>query len=145
MRKTLVERGFRVITPTLLNATRVNVSADDLNEQADLGNASAMFVRGVCYYDGEGVSQDYKEAVKWYRKSADLGDATAMNNPGGCYEDILGVPQDYIMAHMWYNVAFAHGETLGGANRDRLARIMAPSQIERAQDMASKKHKNSQS
>ena len=48
------------------------------------------------------------------------------------------------MAHMWDNVAFAHGEKLGGEKRDRLARLMTPDQIERAQDMASKKYKNSQ-
>ena len=106
---------------------------------ADVGDASAMYTLGVCYDNGEGVPQDYKEAVKWYRKAADLCNATAMVNLGFCYEDSLGVPQDYIMAHMLYNVGFAHGEKLGSENRDRLARIMTPAQIQRAEDMASKK------
>ena len=28
---------------------------------------------GVLYRNGKGVSQDYKEAVKWYRKAANQG------------------------------------------------------------------------
>ena len=34
-----------------------------------------MFNLGVVYTNGEGVIQDDKEAVKWYRKAADLGDS----------------------------------------------------------------------
>jgi hypothetical protein len=29
------------------------------------------------YHDGEGVLQDYAEAMKWFRKAADQGDAEA--------------------------------------------------------------------
>jgi len=28
---------------------------------------------GVCYKDGEGVKQDYSQAVEWYRKAAEQG------------------------------------------------------------------------
>ena len=35
---------------------------------ADQGNAVAQAHLGDCYYSGEGVGQDYAEAVKWYRK-----------------------------------------------------------------------------
>ena len=28
---------------------------------------------GGCYYDGDGVTRDYKEAVKWLTKSAEQG------------------------------------------------------------------------
>lgn len=31
------------------------------------------------YYRGEGVDQDYTQALKWYRKAADQGDAFAQN------------------------------------------------------------------
>ncbi len=28
---------------------------------------------GSMYYQGQGVEQNYKEAIKWYRKAADNG------------------------------------------------------------------------
>ena len=40
----------------------------DPKEQNDLGNR---------YYDGDGVPQDYAEAVKWYRKAAEKGNREA--------------------------------------------------------------------
>ena len=33
---------------------------------------------GVCYYNGKGVSQDYYQAVSWFRKAAENGNANEM-------------------------------------------------------------------
>jgi len=33
---------------------------------------------------GQGVPQDYAEAVKWYRKAADQGDAPASSTSASC-------------------------------------------------------------
>ena len=41
------------------------------------GDTNAQFNLGVMYEDGRGVTQDYQEAVKWYRKAAEQGDAEA--------------------------------------------------------------------
>jgi len=37
---------------------------------------------GLIYSKGQGVPQDYKEAVKWYRLSAEQGVAQAQYNLG---------------------------------------------------------------
>ena len=37
------------------------------------GDAGAQNNLGVCYEYGEGVKQDYAEAVKWYQKAAQQG------------------------------------------------------------------------
>ena len=37
------------------------------------GNSSAQNSLGACYYNGEGVEQNYTEAVKWFRKAAEQG------------------------------------------------------------------------
>ncbi len=37
---------------------------------------------GMMYENGHGVTQDYKEAVNWYRKAAEQGYATAQRNLG---------------------------------------------------------------
>ena len=41
---------------------------------ADQGDIDARYNLGLCYYKGQGVEQDYTEAVKWIRKAADSGD-----------------------------------------------------------------------
>jgi len=42
----------------------------ELVKNAESGDAKAQFDLGACYFKGDGVTQDYKEAVKWYTKSA---------------------------------------------------------------------------
>ena len=46
------------------------------------------------YYNGKGVPQDYKTAVKWYTLAAEQGNAYAQNNLGTMYYQGEGVPQD---------------------------------------------------
>ena len=48
------------------------------------------------------MTQDYGEAVRWYRKAADKGWANAQNNLGGMYLNGQGVTQDDVQAHMWF-------------------------------------------
>ena len=56
-----------------------------------------------------GVSQDYSEAVKWYRKAAEQGDAGAQNDLGVCYDNGQGVNKDYTEAVKWYRKAAEQG------------------------------------
>jgi len=64
----------------------------DTKAIAEQGHAIAHYNLGVKYDRGEGVPQDYVEAVKWYRKAAEQGHANAqvnlaiqyMNNHGQC-------------------------------------------------------------
>ena len=44
--------------------------AEDYRLEAKQGDASAQFHLGVCYYDGNGVLQDFKQAVYWFTKAA---------------------------------------------------------------------------
>ncbi|MCP4827986.1 MAG: sel1 repeat family protein, partial [Proteobacteria bacterium] len=50
------------------------------------------------YNKSLGVSEDYAEAVKWYRLAADQGYADAQCNLGVMYDNGQGVPQDYAEA-----------------------------------------------
>ncbi len=49
---------------------------------AELGDAKAQYNLGQMYRKGQGVSQDDKQAVKWYRKAAEQGFAAAQGNLG---------------------------------------------------------------
>ncbi len=77
------------------------------------------------YRKGEGVPQDSKEAVKWYRKAADQGLANAQGKLGAMYYYGQGVPKDYIIAYMWRNLAASNStdkdvREVSGEARDEL-------------------------
>ena len=48
-----------------------------MNAAAAQGDAYAQYNLGGMYANGKGVTQDYKEAIKWYRLAADQGNADA--------------------------------------------------------------------
>ena len=82
-------------------------------QAAKQGDAPAQYNLGLMYTQGQGVRQDYVEAVKWYRKAAEQGDAVAQYNLGLKYADGIGVRQDYVEAVKWYHKAAEQG--LAGA------------------------------
>ena len=53
---------------------------------ANQGDAAAQYNLGVCYYNGEGVTKDIKEAARLFKLAADQGDARAQCYLGVCYE-----------------------------------------------------------
>ena len=106
----------------------------------DQGNASAQGMLGALYYNGDGVPQDYREAIRWSRMAADEGDARAQYVLGLMYYNGGGVPQDYVLAYAWINVAIAGYESdqrapLVGV-RDGLIRLMNRDQIAEAQRLS---------
>ena len=46
------------------------------------GNADVQFSLGFMYYHGDGVQQDYVEAMKWFKLAAAQGDADSQLNIG---------------------------------------------------------------
>lgn len=78
-------------------------------EQAFL--AEAMESIGALYFHGQGIEQDYAQALEWYRKAADLGETDAMINIGSMYLYGQGVEQDYTQALEWYEKAADLGYT----------------------------------
>ena len=88
------------------------------------------------YSKGQGVPQDYKEAVKWYRLSAEQWNADAQSNLGFMYYKGQGVPQDYVLAHMWWNLSGSNGQKEGIEGRNIIEKRMTPQQIEKAQEFA---------
>jgi TPR repeat protein len=103
---------------------------------AKQGYADAQYNLGVMYEKGRGVSQDDKTAVKWYKLAAERGDADAQYNLGVMYAFGKGVPKDYVYTHMWGNLAASNGMKKGAELREQAAKEMAPSQLEKAQDLA---------
>ena len=109
---------------------------------AEQGDADAQFYLGVMYENGQGVPQNYAEALKWHQLAAEQGNAGAQYNLGLMYSSgQQGVPQDFLRAHIWFNLA---GSRLpAGADRDKAvegrdfaATQMPAAQVAEAQKLA---------
>ena len=103
---------------------------------AEQGDAGSQSILGNMYSRGEGVPQDYTEAVVWYRKAAEQAYVFAQYRLGVVYSNGEGVPQDYVLAHMWFNLATANGHVDGAFLRDALATKMTPEDVSEAQRRA---------
>ena len=109
---------------------------DRTRRLASDGDSAVQFKLGNLYREGEGVSQDYEEAVKWYRKSAEQGNASAQFNLGTSYYNGEGVSQDYKEAYAWWSVAKANGEELAEKYFAIVSKKMTKDQIADAQSLS---------
>lgn len=72
---------------------------------AESGDSAAQYLIGVMYVNGEGVTQDYKQAYSWLIKSAEQGRGAAQFNLGMMYKRGNGVTQDNYTASKWFRKA----------------------------------------
>jgi TPR repeat protein len=107
-----------------------------LRPLADQGNADAQMKLGFMYVTGEGIPQNYVEAVKWFHLAADQGQANAQCFLGLIYFEGHGVPQDYVSAYMWLSLAAAGGIEDAAEYRHALTAKMTPTQVAEAQRLA---------
>jgi TPR repeat protein len=116
--------------PQIANSTQQAVSRPNSPKQyvpdeglllasARQGNASAQFWLGTGYEQGWFGTPDFRNALKWLRRSAEKGDADAQNALGQMYENGEGVTQNYTIAAKWYKKAAEHYPDLGGAGQGK--------------------------
>lgn len=77
--------------------------------EAQAGDSSAMAAIGTLYDTGHGVSQDFANALAWYRRAAEAGNVRAMFNVGAMYDSGRGTPRDPAEAIHWYREAADNG------------------------------------
>ena len=115
-------------------------SLQALKEQAVQGDAKVQYDLGVRYHKGQGVPQEYTEALKWYRLAAAQGLAGAQYNLGAMYANGQGVRRDDVQTYQWFYLAAANatGEVQKKAAkaRDTFAAKMTPAQRAKAQKLA---------
>lgn len=74
--------------------------------------ASQLYSVGEDFYYGRnGKSQNYTEALRWYKKAADKGDLGSCYSLGFMYDNGKGVLKDSIQAMAWYERAAQQGHT----------------------------------
>ena len=76
----------------------------------------AQFYLGSMYLKGQGVPQDYAEAVMWFHKAAEQGHHNSQYNLGVAYYEGKGVRQDDAEAVNWYRKAAEQGHTQAQVN-----------------------------
>jgi len=83
---------------------------DSMRNLAEQGDPAAQFALGAHYVTGEGVTQDYNEAVHWFSLAAAQGHVIAQSTLGAYYAIGRGVSQDYAKAYFWSLLAQAGGD-----------------------------------
>lgn len=102
------------VIPINLDSIR-EAEIDSLTKVAEQGSVEAQKKLGRIYRYNDYDKQDYKEALKWYRKAAEQGDAEAQTVLGDfyregsffAYDDID--EHDYAEAAKWYRKAAEQG------------------------------------
>jgi TPR repeat protein len=79
---------------------------------AERGNPAIRLKLAYMYYKGEGVTQNYVEAMKWYRKVAEEGYALGQAMLGDMYANGHGAPRDYAAAVKWYREGANRGDSI---------------------------------
>lgn len=98
-----------LISASLVGAEDQAGSVEALTQRAAQGEAQAQLQLGLLYAKGQGVPQDYAEALKWYRLAAAQGNAEAQFSLGVLYAKGEGVAPDGAEAAKWYHLAAAQG------------------------------------
>lgn len=106
--------------------------------RAEAGDDYAQTWLGDMYENGEGVVQNYQEAVKWYRLAATYGNSSAQVNLGIMYAKGRGLLQSYQRAYVWFSVAAANGHPNAQRNRDIASERLTPQELEQAQALATR-------
>ena len=82
----------------------------DTQAAAERGDAGAQFALGLKYSAQEGVSRDFDQAARWYRKAADQNHAPAQFNLGIMLASGQGMPQDDAAALTWLRKSAQGGD-----------------------------------
>ena len=97
-----VSAKAQVLTPTPQELTEIQA-------RANAGNARAEHDLAELYKWGQGVKQNYAEAVKWYTKAAEQGDADSELNLGYAYQTGSGIKKSEKEAAKWFEKAAEQG------------------------------------
>ena len=76
---------------------------------AEQGDTRAMIALGLKYHQGDGVAQDYKQAMNWYLQAYEKNDGDAFNNIGVMYRDGLGVETNKQIAYLLFLATHMNG------------------------------------
>lgn len=80
-----------------------------IRESAEKGDPQSQCDLGLKYVNGEDISKDEREAVKWFRKAAEQGHAKAQCLLGVMYGAGTGISRDLIYSYAWLTTSSLNG------------------------------------
>lgn len=89
----------------------VNQSLSRIRFYAAEGNAAAQRELGLRFLEGNDVSKNPEEAVRWFRQAARQGDDESIFQLGRCYAEGIGIEKDSETAKKYLRRAAAHGHS----------------------------------
>src|SRR5882724_6072417 len=101
---------------TILPGPAARADVETLRRKAEGGDARAQSLLGTDYMTGKGVTEDFKEAAKWYLAAAAQGSADAQFSLGYLYEQGKGASRDYRQAVANYTAAARQGHPIAENN-----------------------------
>lgn len=75
-------------------------------QAAQNGEPNGYFLLGFFYYHGEGITQNFTEAIKWFKKAANNGLSNSYGFLGACYI----TQKNYVEAINWFKKAINNGD-----------------------------------
>ena len=108
---------------------KLPTTTEALFRDAEKGSAVAQVKLGLCYYKGDGVQQDYKEAIRRFRLAARQGNAQAKFYLGRAHVSGEGVSKCYERAYGYFEAAAVQGDQDAAEWRSIIIKKMTPEQI----------------
>ena len=103
---------------------------------AELGHAHSQYAIAVFYRTGSGIVKSFPDSVKWLTSAALSGHQGAQMVLAQHYRagDIVG--QDLVQAYVWFNIADSKDTPNASVNREIVAGLLTPPQLEQAQSQS---------
>ena len=91
----------------------VDTALDYWKRGSNAGHSGCTKNIGLCYKNGEGVPQNFSEAISWFEKAVQQGSIDAMIELGLAYDDNGLTTPDYAKAVSYYAEAYSAGSAHG--------------------------------
>jgi TPR repeat protein len=99
-------------------------------------HALSQYYLGMMYLNGQGVSQDYKEAGKWFLNASQQGVSQAQYRLGEMYANGKGLPQDFEQAFAWFSVASHQNHAKATESVENASGKLSPDELAEAKKLA---------
>lgn len=103
---------------------------------ADSGNAQAQSLLGLMHFFGQGVPQNYPEALRWLHLAAAQSEPKAQFKLGSIHANGQGVKRDKVRAAMWFILASSSGHPKAQKELRKITAEFSPAEIQEANTLA---------
>lgn len=103
---------------------------------ADSGDAQAQSLLGLMHFFGQGVPQNYPQAIKWLHLAAAQGEPKAQFKLGAMHTNGQGFKRDNVRAAMWFMLAAESGHPNATKALNKASAELSPAQIAVAHRLA---------